>query len=211
MTEEEMRAKVEAEFKSAQEAEALKFAQVKEALEKQLADKDAVAAKYSELATMFEGIDDMKKAVLDFQSKQKEVVAKEKEYNETILKVKRDEVKLFAESLVKENRILPFQQKMVEELLFNLPKTEAVIEFTQADLYGLKEKMTFEETFRTLLKSNPDMGMLKEFTSQEKVTSDPEVLRGELEKKYMADHKVDYGLAQQEISKIRPDLYGITK
>lgn len=178
-----------------------------EALKSEVTGQATVVAKYEELGNMFEGIEDMKKAVLDFQAQQKEVAATKVTYDATLSKARKDEVSLFVDTLVKENRILPFQQKMAEEILFNLPETEATLEFTQSDLYGLKEQMTLSETVRALLKSNPDMGMLKEFTSQEATASNPDVLRAELEKKYMDENEVTYGEAQIAVSKARPDLY----
>jgi len=176
-------------------------------LKSEITGQATVVAKYEELGNMFEGIEDMKKAVLDFQAQQKEVAATKVTYDATLSKARKDEVSLFVDTLVKENRILPFQQKMAEEILFNLPETEATLEFTQSDLYGLKEQMTLSETVRALLKSNPDMGMLKEFTSQEATASNPDVLRAELEKKYMDENEVTYGEAQIAVSKARPDLY----
>jgi hypothetical protein len=202
MTEEELKAKVEAEL-------SLKFAQDKAVLEQENASLKASAEKYAAFADMFEGIEDMRKAVSEFQDKQTAIEAKEKQYNDTLAKVRKDEIHAFASDLVKSNKILPFQQVMVEEILFAIPEDSATLEFTQPELFGLKEKMTLGETVRALFSSNPDMGMLKEFTSQTKVTADPEELRVELEKKYMDEHKVDYGTAQQAISKARPDLYGI--
>ena len=181
------------------------FAEKEAALTKEFAEK---SAKMDEILKLFAGVDDLKKAVLDFNEKQEAVSAKEKLYTEQLAKAKAREVKEFVDGLVKDERILPVQAKLAEEIFSNIGDVETKeIVFTNSKLYGFKEKMTLAETIRQFMASYPKIGMLKEYTSQKKIFSDKNQEAEALIKQYMDDNKgVEYGDAQLAVYAARPEL-----
>ena len=133
-----------------------------------------------------------------------------KKYTETIETARKAEIKSFVDKMVAENRMLPAQSDMVEKMLFALDQEETVLEFSQVELFGLKEKSTLAETLRAFISSTPNMGMLKEFTSLKALGTDgvdKDATRLALVKKYQEENKVSFGDAQVAIQISRPDLF----
>ena len=186
----------------------LQFAEKEEALKKEFAEK---SAKMDEILKMFEGVDDLKKAVLDFQEQSTQVKVKEKLYTEQLAKAKEREVKEFVEGLVKDERILPVQAKLAEQIFTHLGEEVEGKElvFTNSKLYGFKEKMTLVETIRQFMASYPKIGMLKEYTSQKKLFNNKNEESEQLIKQYMDEHKVEYGPAQLAVYEARPELFSL--
>ena len=183
------------------------FAEKEEALRKEYADK---SAKMDEILAMFEGVDDLKKAVVEFKAKEQDVSAKQKEYTEHLERVKKEEVKKFVSDLVNAEKMLPAQARLAEGILLGLGAAESTeLKFVDAKMYGYKDKMSLYESIQKFMSSFPKFGLLKEYTSQKKLFTDKNAESEELVKQYMDEHKVDYGAAQLAVYSARPELFGL--
>ena len=214
MTEQELQAKLD-EQKVAMET---KYAADKAAMVVEFEQKITDAAKatapeadkYKEIVSAFEGVEDLKKFITDLKEKEATMANTTKKYTETIEAARKAEIKSFVDKMVAENRMIPAHSDMVEKMLFALDQEETVLEFTKAELFGLKEKSTLAETLRAFISSTPNMGMLKEFTSLKALGTDgvdKDATRIGLVKKYQEENKVSFGDAQVAIQASRPDLF----
>lgn len=186
------------EFEAAKKAE---FEKDKEAFMK---DFDEAYKKYKEITKMFDGAEDIKKTIDDFNQKQKDLQFR---YSEEVEKNKKREVEDFIDKCLGKNKLLPAQKPIVEQVLYSAMESEEVLSFSEKGIYGLEEKMGLYDTLKTLIGSYPDMGLLKEFTSIDKVVKNKGEEAEALISQYMKAHEVDYGQAQLAVAVVRPELF----
>lgn len=202
----EMEAKFEEQIKESKEKFESEFSEKTKALE-------AKEQKYSDIVDMFQDVEDIKSAIESFKQKQEEVEAKEKKYTEELTKAKQEEVKKYIDIKVTENKVFPRSVSLLEKILFSVADSKEVLEFEDAEHFGLKEKMSLSDTVRAFIDSLPDMGMLKEFSSTDKTSLNVDDEREELISKYCEKHDLDknkakdFGEAQAAIQAIRPELF----
>ena len=204
----EQKAQIEKDFAVKQEeiqtALEATFKEKEDALDVQVKENEK---KYSDIMELFGDVDDLKAAVLGFKDKQKEIEVQEKKYTEAMIKAATDEVEKYMDDMLKANKVLPRSASLLKEILLTVADSDKVVEFSDAELFGLKEKMTIQETVKAFVDSYPDMQLLKEFTSSSKNIKDKDAEAEELVNKYMKDNEVEYGEAQIAISKVRPELF----
>jgi hypothetical protein len=184
----------------------VKFAANEAAFKAKEAEFKKSQDQYNKVLDKFSKSDDLVKFIDELNAKETKLVEQEKEYTKIIKDSKLADVKLFSDKLLNDNRILPVQKDVVEKLLLHADSS-IELEFTKDESFGLKEKMSFSDTFKALLSSFPDMGTLKEFSSSKDEKVDIDAERVKLTKEYQEEYKLDFGKAQAKLSKDRPELF----
>lgn len=174
--------------------------------------KEEVKADYSkkvkeaeEIVAMFSDVEDIKSYINDLKAKEESLKEKELKYTKLIEESKDKEVAEFTKGLLDNNQILPAQEELVSKLLKYSLDAEECLEFTQTEYFGLKEKMSIEDSLKAFLSNLPKNEILEEFSStkKEEVIEDVDSYVKEI----MKEESCNYEKAQNIAFSRKPELF----